>query len=164
MIKSSGEFFNRSNQLMFQYFSIANICDAKEIPYIDTYMDIEAKTSRVNLYPSQITLSQLLIDIVNMYEWQDFTILYEAPFYVKRIAKLLEDRNNKAGVVTVQPLEVGSNFRKDLQKIKDMEGRSQNIIIESSIEHLTEIMEQVIRILQSFDWCFNFNLWKIEAI
>lgn len=106
-------------------------------------MDIEAKTSTVNFYPSQTTLSQLLIEIVNAYGWQDFTILYEAPFYVKRIAPLLEDRNNRAGIVTVQPLQVGTNFRRDLQKIKDMGSRSQNIIIESSIEHLSEILEQV---------------------
>lgn len=126
-------------------------------------MDIVAKTSTVNLYPSQITLSQLLIDIVNSYEWQDFTILYEAPFYVKNIATLLEDRNNRAGIVTVQPLQVGSNFRKDLQKIKDMGSRSQNIIIESSIDHLTEIMEQVthnamIRLMFEFQSFEMFSL------
>lgn len=106
-------------------------------------MDIEAKTSTVNLYPSQETLSQLLIDVVDKYEWQDFTIIYEAPSYIKRIARLLEDRSRKAGNVVVQPVEVGTNFRDILQKIKDMGSRSTNILIESSIEHLSEIMEQV---------------------
>lgn len=122
---------------------VASICDAKEIPYIDIYMDIEARTSSINLYPSQGTLSQLLIDVVNRYEWQHFTILYEAPLYVKRIASLLEDRNNKAGIVTVQPIEVDTNFRRNLQKIKEMGSRSQNIIIECSIDHLEEILDQV---------------------
>lgn len=134
---------------------IASICDVKEIPYLDTYMDIEAKTTTINLYPSQSTLTQLLIDIVNKYEWTDFTILYEAPLYVKHIAPLLEDRNNKQGIVTIQPIEVGTNFRPILQKIKDMEDRSKNIIIESSIENLLEILDQV---NFAHFWCFvDFN-------
>lgn len=121
---------------------ISSICDAKEIPYIDTYMDIEAKTSNVNLYPTQDTLSKLLIETVNRSEWIDFTILYEAPFYVKRIAPILEEKSFK-GIITVQPLQVGSSFRNVLKKVKDMGSRSINIIIECSIEHLTEILEQV---------------------
>lgn len=107
-------------------------------------MDIEAKTSTVNVYPSQETLSQLLIDVVDKYGWQDFTILYEAPSYIARLARLLEDRNRKAGNVIVQPIEVGTSFRHVLQKIKDMDSRSTNILIESSVEHLGEIMDQVI--------------------
>lgn len=106
-------------------------------------MDTDAKTSSINLYPSRSTLSQLLIDIVDKYEWMDFTILYEAPLYVKYIAPLLEDRNNKQGIVTIQPIEVGTNYRPILQQIKDMEDRSKNIIIESSIENLSEILDQV---------------------
>lgn len=113
-------------------------------------MDIEAKTTTINLYPSQITLSQLLIDIVDEYQWTDFTILYEAPYYIKRIAPLLEYRNNRNGIITIQPIEVGTNFRPVLQKIKEMDDRSRNIIIESSIEHLTEILDQVRCIFQFF--------------
>ncbi|XP_031634004.1 glutamate receptor ionotropic, kainate 3-like isoform X2 [Contarinia nasturtii] len=125
---------------------IANICDAKEIPYIDTYMDVEAKTSTINLYPSHETLSQLLIEVVNKYEWKDILILYEAPSYIKRISPFLEDRNRKPGTVTVQPIEVGGSFQNILQKVKDMGSRSSNIIIESSIEHLSEILEQALQV------------------
>lgn len=106
-------------------------------------MDVEAKTSTINLYPSQNTLSQLLIEVINKYYWQDFTILYEAPTYVKHIVPVLEDRNTKAGIVTVQPIEVGTNYRKALQKIKDMGTASTNIVIVSSIDYLNEILEQV---------------------
>lgn len=121
---------------------VANICDAKEIPYIDTYADIETRSSKVNVYPSQEILSQMLIDVVNASEWQEFTILYEAPTYVKRVARLLEERNNR-GFIAVQPLEVGSNFRNVLKRVKEMGSRSMNIIIECSIERLSEILEQV---------------------
>lgn len=122
----------------------SSICDAKEIPYIDTYLelDTESKSPNINFYPSLSVLSQLLIDVVNQSEWRDFTILYEAPHFIKRIAPLLEQRINQ-GIITIQPLEVSTNFRKVLRKIKDLGSRSLNIIIECSIEHLQEILEQV---------------------
>lgn len=122
----------------------SSICDAKEIPYIDTYMelDTETKSPNINFYPNLNVLSQLLVDVVNISEWNDFTVLYEAPHFIKRIAPLLEQKVNQ-GIITVQPLEVGTNFRKVLRKIKDLGTRSLNIIIECSIEHLMEIMEQV---------------------
>lgn len=103
------------------------------------------KAASINLYPSEKDLSQLLIDIVDQYGWAHLTILYEAPFYSKRIGRFLEDRNDKPGKIAIQPLEVGpdSNFRKELQTIKNLEDQSKNIIIESSVEHLYEIMEQV---------------------
>lgn len=121
---------------------ISSICDAKEIPYIDTYMDIEAKSSVINLYPSQNTLTQLLITVLNVSEWNDYTVLYEAPFHIKYIAPIL-DVKSLSRVVTVQPLLVGSSFRTVLRRIKDMGSRTTNLIIACSIEHLNEILEQV---------------------
>lgn len=126
---------------------IASICDVKEIPFIDTYTDIFVKkAASINLYPSENDLSQLLIDVVEQYEWTHLTILYEAPFYSKRIGQFLEYRNDKVGKTAIQALEVGpnSNFRKVLQKIKNLDDQSMNIIIESSVEHLYEILEQVL--------------------
>lgn len=121
---------------------IGSICDVKEIPYIDTYMDVEAKSSNINLYPSQATLSQLLIEVVNKSKWIDFTILYEAPFHIKYIAPILDEKSINR-VVTVQPLIVGESFRSVLRKIKDLGEKSTNLIIACSIEHLNEILEQV---------------------
>lgn len=109
-------------------------------------MDIEAKTSTINLFPSQDTLAQLSIDLVDQYNWQDFVIIYEAPSYIKQISRLLEDRSKKAGNVIVQPVEVGTNFRDVLKKLKDMGDRTRNILIECSVEHLSEILEQVTQI------------------
>lgn len=118
-------------------------------------MNVEAKTSTINLYPSHNTLSQLLIEVINQYYWKDFTILYEAPTYVKHIVPVLEDRNNKAGIVTVQPIEVGTNYRKALQKIKDMAEASTNIVIVSSTDYLNEILEQV---------SFFFEFWNERTL
>lgn len=107
------------------------------------------KAASINFYPSEQDLLQLLIDLVDQYGWTDLTILYEAPFYSKRIGKFIEYRNDKIGNIAIQPLEVGSDFHKALHKIKDLKEQSKNIIIESSVESLEEIMKQVKFILYS---------------
>lgn len=124
-------------------------------------LDSETKSSNINFYPSLELLSQLLIDVVNNSNWQHFVVLYEAPRYIKRIGPLLEQRANR-GILTIQPLEMGTNFRKTLRRIKELGSRSENIIIECSIEHLKEILEQVIIWIwrggffsSSFEFCFS---------
>lgn len=143
---------------------ISSICDVKEIPYIDTHMDIYMKKSAsINLYPSEEDLTQLLIDVVDQYEWEHLTVLYEAPFYSKRIDKFLEDRNDKPGSVSVQPLDVGQglDFHKVLHRVKELNDRSKNIIIESSIEHLSEILNQV-NFMDEYSVILQFELSGIE--
>lgn len=108
-------------------------------------MDIEAKSSVINLYPSQSTLTQLLTTVLNVSAWNDFTVLYEAPFHIKYIAPILDVRS-LSRVVTVQPLLVGTNFRAVLRRIKDLGSRSTNLIIVSSIAHLNEILEQALQV------------------
>lgn len=125
---------------------MASICDVKEIPFFDTYRDIfTKKAASINLYPSEGDLAQLLIDLVDQYQWTDLTILYEAPFYSKKIGTFLEYRNDKPGNIAIQPLEVGpqADFHKALRKIKNLEAQSKSIIVESSVENLPEILKQV---------------------
>lgn len=55
-----------------------NICDAKEIPYINTNMDRNAASNlaALNMYPSEESLIQILIDVVNTTQSKTLTILY----------------------------------------------------------------------------------------
>lgn len=103
------------------------------------------KAASINLYPREEDLTQLLIDVVDQYQWTHLTVLYEAPYHSKRIAKFLEDRNDKPGKVAIQPIDVESDFHDILHKVKDLDEQSKNIIIESSIDHLPEILKQVKR-------------------
>lgn len=144
---------------------IASICDVKEIPYIDTYRDIfTKKAASINLYPSETDLSQLLIDVVDQYQWKDLAILYEAPFYSKRIGEFLENRNDRGGNIAIQPLEVGpqADFHKALHKIKALDAQSKNIIIESSVENLEQIMTQVKFKIWNYKLKLNWLLLKTK--
>ena len=55
-----------------------SICDAKELPFIDTRWDFGVQMPTVNLYPHASQLAVALKDLVVALEWTDtFTIIYE---------------------------------------------------------------------------------------
>lgn len=55
-----------------------NICDYKEIPYIDTRWDVHTKPPVINMHPHPHVIADLVADLVKAWEWQGFTILYES--------------------------------------------------------------------------------------
>lgn len=55
-----------------------NICDAKEIPYVDFRWDAETKPPVINMMPHPDALAQLFVAMVRAWNWKGFTILYES--------------------------------------------------------------------------------------
>lgn len=124
---------------------VSNICDAKEIPFIDTYFDMQAKRSVVNLYPSHETLGTLLMDIVDAWEWKEFAILYESPSWLSRISGLLEVHNNNDNRIFIYRLVLGQpEFRAVLNKVKV--SRVSRIVIQCSVDLLPEVMKQALQV------------------
>lgn len=123
---------------------VSNICDTKEIPYIDTRYDVFSAIPIVNLYPDPSTLAQIVTDLVLAAEWESFTILYETPEWLPRMSNLLELYDPKGDTVTVKRIDVGlptKNYRAVLREVKLSSDFC--IIIECSIENLDEILKQV---------------------
>lgn len=123
-----------------------SICDAKEIPYVETRFDEDAaqKRSVVNMHPSQDTLGQMLIDVIRAFEWRSFTILYQSPTWLQRIYRLLEMNNLKKEMIVVRQLvqEWGYlDFRPTLTKLKRSGER--NIVLASSLELLPRLLNHV---------------------
>lgn len=122
----------------------ANLCDTKEIPYIDTRWDLLSAIPIVNMYPDASTLAEMVTDLVLAAQWQSFTILYENPDWLPRISKLLELYDPKGDTITIKRIDVGlstKNYRAVLREIKL--SSDVHIIIECSIENLGEILKQV---------------------
>lgn len=127
---------------------VANICDTKEIPYIDSRYDVFSAIPIVNMYPDPSTLTQMITDLVLAAEWKCFTILYETPEWLPRMSNLLELYDPKGDTVTVKRIDVGlptKNYRAVLREVKVSTDFC--IIIECSIESLSEILIQVGNIL-----------------
>lgn len=131
-----------------------NLCDAKEIPYVNIHMDADAATKLtvLNMYPSQDSLIQLLVDYLNATNWKSITILYESPLWLSRVSKFLETNNNNVGArITVKSLDytMENEFRTTMQSIRDSDVR--NIVLDCSIEPLPKILQQVSEILKIYE-------------
>lgn len=55
-----------------------NICDAKEIPYIDVKWDSDTKPPVINMHPHPDAVAQIFVDIIKAWDWKGFTIIYES--------------------------------------------------------------------------------------
>ncbi|XP_031634001.1 glutamate receptor ionotropic, kainate 2-like isoform X2 [Contarinia nasturtii] len=141
----------------------ANVCDTKEIPYIDTRWDFFSAIPIVNMYPDPKAIAQAVHDLVIAAEWQSFTILYENPEWLPRIAHLLELYDPKGDMVTVRRVDVGldtKNYRSVLRDVK-LSGDFR-IIIECSIENLGEILKQAQQIGLMVDK-YHFIITNLDA-
>lgn len=57
---------------------VQNICDAKEMPLIETRYDPYTEQPVINLHPHPSMLAKLYFDLVNSFGWDSFTIIYES--------------------------------------------------------------------------------------
>lgn len=145
-----------------------NICDAKEIPYINTYMDEDAvsKFTVLNMHPNLNTLTQLLLDYVNASNWKTITILYESPLWLRRVANILEINNPSRNRINVRNLDYTTNneFRPTLQDVRDAD--ETNIILECSTESLPIILRQAMQVglmTKHFRWILtNLDTHSID--
>lgn len=55
-----------------------NICDAKEIPYVDFRWDADTKPPVINMLPHPDAMANLFVELVRSFQWKGFTILYES--------------------------------------------------------------------------------------
>jgi len=56
-----------------------SICDALEIPHVETRWDFQLHRDdlSINLYPKTAVLAKAYVDLVKAWNWQTFAIAYE---------------------------------------------------------------------------------------
>lgn len=86
---------------------IQSICDAKEIPYIETRWDDQLRrgSAFVNTYPYPPVMSRAYVDVVKAWEWKSFTILYEDYSSLSRVNELLKMYEAKTYSIVVRQLD-----------------------------------------------------------
>lgn len=143
----------------------ANICDTKEIPYIDTRSDASSAIPIVNMYPDPESIAQMVTDLVLAAEWQSFTILYETPEWLPPMSNLLQLYDPKGDMVTVKRIDVGAptkNYRAVLREVKMSDNFC--IVIECSIDSLGEILKQVRKSEWNVQDTLNSICYRLQLI
>lgn len=55
-----------------------NVCDTKEIPYIDVKLDADTMPPVINMHPHPDALANVFVDLIKAWDWKGFTIVYES--------------------------------------------------------------------------------------
>jgi hypothetical protein len=107
---------------------------------IETRID-SPTTHVVNLHPTANDLARAYLDLINAWNWQGFTILYEDAPWLPVIDVIMRNYTEKF-TVAVRQLDVtgNGNYRPRLLQVK--QSGDKNIVICSSIEKLEEILRQ----------------------
>ncbi|XP_053945127.1 glutamate receptor ionotropic, kainate 2 isoform X1 [Anastrepha ludens] len=120
-----------------------SICDAKELPFIDTRWDFGVQMPTVNLYPHASQLAVVLKDLVVALEWTDtFTIIYETGEFLPMVNELLQMYGTNGPRITVRryELDLNGDYRNVLRRIKNSGDYS--FVVVGSTETLPEFFKQ----------------------
>lgn len=72
-----------------------NICDVKEIPYIDVNFDANTSPPVINMHPHPDAVAQVFVDLIKAWNWEGFTIVYESGKSLDLTGALIEFYNVK---------------------------------------------------------------------
>ncbi|XP_017466908.1 PREDICTED: glutamate receptor ionotropic, kainate 2 isoform X2 [Rhagoletis zephyria] len=120
-----------------------SICDAKELPFIDTRWDFGVQMPTVNLYPHASQLALALKDLVVALEWADtFTIIYETGEFLPTVNQLLQMYGTSGPTITVRryELDLNGDYRNVLRRIK--KSGDYSFVVVGSMDTLPEFFKQ----------------------
>lgn len=122
---------------------VQSICDAMEIPHIETRWDFKLTRDAysVNLYPHPSTLSQAYFDIIKALGWKQFVILYDENSGLVRLQTLLKV---KEWTVSIRQLNEGDDWRPLLKEIK--KSQETKFVVDVSQKILFEVLNQAYQI------------------
>ena len=56
---------------------VQNICDTKEMPLLETRFDPYTQQPIINLHPHPEAMAKMFLELVEAWDWDTFTIVYE---------------------------------------------------------------------------------------
>lgn len=68
---------------------VQNVCDAKEMPLLESRFDPHTEQPVINLHPHPSMLAKMYSDLVDAFGWGEFTIVYENSAWWENFFKIL---------------------------------------------------------------------------
>lgn len=119
---------------------LLNLCDEKEIPFIEFYEHI--KPTAFNMYPHSDTIAMALHDIIDAYEWSTFYFLYESGDYLNSVTKIIEFYADGGPAILLRKydLQINANYRSILREIR--KSALNSVLIVGSSESIAMVLKQ----------------------
>ncbi|NXM86126.1 GRIK1 protein, partial [Oenanthe oenanthe] len=127
--------------------AVQSICNALEVPHIQTRWKHPAADSRdafyINLYPDYGAISRAVLDLVLYFNWRVVTVVYEDSTGLIRLQELIKAPSRYNIKIKIRQLPPGNKDARPL--LKEMKkGKEFYVIFDCSHETAAEILKQIL--------------------
>ncbi|XP_063906337.1 glutamate receptor ionotropic, kainate 2-like isoform X2 [Zophobas morio] len=121
---------------------VQTVCDDKDIPLLDVRWVDYRPSPMINFYPHPNVLTQVYVDILNAWNYEDFVILYENDDSLKRVGELLKFYDSKGHQMLVRQLDKyhNGNYRPTLKEV--WRYGATHFVLDCSTDILEEVLLQ----------------------
>ncbi|KAG5677547.1 hypothetical protein PVAND_007299 [Polypedilum vanderplanki] len=138
---------------------IQSICEALDIPHIETRFDIDhgAKEFSINLYPHQKKLNEAILDTVKYLNWTRYAIIYEGVFKQQDLMK-----SSERGMEVYIRQTLPETYRLVLREIRQKE--IYKMIIDTNPLYISKFFRTILQLqMNDFRYHFFFTTFDIET-
>ncbi|XP_054154145.1 glutamate receptor ionotropic, kainate 2-like [Oppia nitens] len=119
-----------------------SICDALEIPHVETSWDFQIQRDdlSINLYPKTVVLAKAYIDLVKAWNWKVFAIAYETNEGIIRIQEFLKEAERHDWQIFLYQFKPGKPYRDTFWEINKSHSKIVNIVLDVKHENLVNVL------------------------
>ncbi|CAL8109948.1 unnamed protein product [Orchesella dallaii] len=145
---------------------VQSICDAFEIPHIETKWDYKIRKENylINLYPHPMTLSRAYNDLVEAFAWETYVIIYENNERLYTLQDLIKASTPNTRKAVLKQLPEGDDYRsllKDILYATDIF----NIFIDCATDKALEVMKQAQQVgLMTYQYSFIITSLDLHTL
>ena len=120
-----------------------SICDALEIPHIETRWDFKLHRDdlSLNLYPQPAVLSSAYVDLVKSWRWETFAIVYENNEVIIRLQNFFKESEHYNWKIKLYQFDLGRPYRDTFWEVN--KSKVKNIILDVRRENLLDVLRHV---------------------
>ncbi|KAI2801581.1 hypothetical protein BLOT_009395 [Blomia tropicalis] len=122
---------------------VQSICEHFEMPHMEArlMLDFRPRTDlSINLYPHLSVMSTVYIDLLDTWQWKQFTVLYEDSESIVHFREFFNQIQKKQWDMKLFQLQPDRPYRDVLWKLK--ETKVTNVILDVKNEHILEVLRQ----------------------
>ncbi|CAH1132877.1 unnamed protein product [Ceutorhynchus assimilis] len=142
---------------------IHSICDALDIPHIETRIDLESdfKEFSINLYPAQNLLNTAFEDVMDFLNWTRVAIIYEEDYGLIKLRELVRAPQNKDLEIHLRQADPPT-YRSVLKEIKSKE--IHNIVIDTKPSNMQLFLKGILQLqMNDYKYHYIFTTFDIET-
>jgi ionotropic glutamate receptor len=119
---------------------ISAICDALEIPHVETRWDFQLHRDdlSINLYPKTAVLAEAYVDLVKAWDWKTFAIAYENNEGIIRVQDFFKEAQRNEWQIQLYQFTPGKPYRETFWEIN--RSKVVNIVLDVKRENMINVL------------------------